>query len=67
MDQRRKRAVILATLPASLSAGFLALTPTVSGNRHHQVLLAIWLLIVIVCFVFAMRNIISLKRDGNPY
>ena len=67
MDKRRKRAVVLATLPASLSAGFVALTPRVSGDRHHQILMGVWLLIVIVCFVFAMRNIISLKRDGNPY
>lgn len=67
MDPRRKRAVLIATLPASLTGAFVALTPKVTGNHTYQIVMAIWLLFVLGCFVFAMRNILALKRDGNPY
>ena len=67
MDQRRKKAVILAALPCTLGAGFMAVMPRVSGNPLFEVLFGLWLVLMIVCLAFSMREIISLKRDGNPY
>lgn len=67
MDPRRKRAVIIASLPAVLTGAFLMLSKRATGNHTSQIVLGIWLLFVICCFIVAMRNIIALKRDGNPY
>ncbi len=66
MDPRRKRAVVVATLPAAFTGAFIAVTSRVSGNHIYQIVLGVWLLFVLCCFVFAMRDLIALKRDGNP-
>ena len=65
MELRRRRAVILATLPASLTACFVAVTTRVTNHHVFQLVLGVWLVFVICCFAFAVRELRALKNEGE--
>ncbi len=67
MDPRRKRAVALATLPASMGGMFLAVTPNVHHSRWLPYFAVGVPLLMAVPLAFALREMVQLKRDGNPY
>ena len=67
MDPRRRKAVVLATLPACMAGCIAPLTTHFHQSRYLPFLAVGLPVLMAVPLVLAIRELYRLKKDGNPY